>query len=249
LVLIKACLNGSRSQDAHPALPVTPDQLAAAARAVVDAGASAVHIHPRGADGAESSDPDDLAAALEAIRAAVPGLPVGATTGIWVFGDAATRIDRVRSWQVLPDFVSVNWFEDGAEALADVLIAKGVGVEAGLATGVDAWRFAGSPIANDCLRALIEVRDHDRTQAVTLASQMDDALEAAGITVPRLHHGFGEVTWSVLEAAFELGRDVRVGLEDVLTLPDGSPAANNADLVAVALTLARKHGIEPARLD
>ena len=33
------------------------------------------------------------------------------------------------------------------------------------------------------------------------------------------------------------GHDVRVGIEDVLTLPDGRTAANNAELVATAVAL------------
>jgi len=42
---INACLNGSRALGAHPALPLTPAQLAAVAWAAVAAGAGALHIH------------------------------------------------------------------------------------------------------------------------------------------------------------------------------------------------------------
>ena len=79
-VLIKCCLNGGRSKEQHPAVPVTPAELAAAAIAVRDAGAGAVHVHPRGPDGHESNDPDDIGRAIEAIREACSGMPVGATT-------------------------------------------------------------------------------------------------------------------------------------------------------------------------
>ena len=54
-------------------------------------------------------------------------------------------------------------------------------------------------------------------------------------TVPQLWHGFGARTWEVISAAGAAGIDVRVGLEDVLTLPDGSVAAGNAELVAAAV--------------
>ena len=37
--MLQACLNGSRAAGEHPALPLTPEQLAADARACVDAGA------------------------------------------------------------------------------------------------------------------------------------------------------------------------------------------------------------------
>jgi uncharacterized protein (DUF849 family) len=54
---------------------------------------------------------------------------------------AAERMAAVRSWTVLPDFASVNWHEVGSEAVAAVLLERGVGVEAGLwhADAVDAW--------------------------------------------------------------------------------------------------------------
>ena len=41
----------------------------------------------------------------------------------------------------------------------------------------------------------------------------------------------------MLRAAIAAGHAVRVGLEDVLTLPGGSPAQDNAALVAAALAL------------
>jgi uncharacterized protein (DUF849 family) len=41
----------------------------------------------------------------------------------------------------------------------------------------------------------------------------------------------------VLRQAVVLGRDTRIGLEDTLRLPDGSRAAGNAELVALARLL------------
>ena len=38
----------------------------------------------------------------------------------------------------------------------------------------------------------------------------------------------------MLDAAVARGRDIRIGLEDVLTLPDGRPAPDNAALVTEA---------------
>src|SRR6188508_2458501 len=105
-MLIKACLNGSREPGEHPALPLTPAQLAAAARDAVAAGAGALHIHPRRADGSQSFDPGDVAAAVVAVRGACPGVPVGGTTIAWVEPDLARRLALVRSWTVRPDFVS-----------------------------------------------------------------------------------------------------------------------------------------------
>ena len=53
-MLLKACLNGPRDVTEHPALPVRVASLAADALACVRAGAGAIHLHPRDADGLES---------------------------------------------------------------------------------------------------------------------------------------------------------------------------------------------------
>ena len=93
---LKACINGARTPDQHPDLPVTPQQLADAALAAHRAGALAVHLHPKTADGVDSLLPDVVAAAVRAVRHAVPGLPLGVTTGFWALPDAARRVARRR---------------------------------------------------------------------------------------------------------------------------------------------------------
>jgi uncharacterized protein (DUF849 family) len=61
---------------------------------------------------------------------------------------------------------------------------------------------------------------------------------STGASIPPVRHAaitaWGPGTWAVLEAAAALGHDIRVGLEDVLTLPDGEIAPGNAELVAAA---------------
>ena len=73
MTYLKACINGARTPDQHPNLPVTPDQLAEAAVAAHRAGAKAVHMHPKTADGVDSLQPQVVAAAVDAVRHAVPG--------------------------------------------------------------------------------------------------------------------------------------------------------------------------------
>lgn len=85
--MLQACLNGGRDKSFHAATPMTSRELAADARAVVDAGAQQLHIHPRNDEGRQSLHPDDTARALEAIRAVVPGIPLGVSTG-WSREDA-----------------------------------------------------------------------------------------------------------------------------------------------------------------
>src|SRR6202167_6537930 len=130
--LLKACLTGSREPSEHPALPVTPAAIAADAAAAVPAGPAALHIPPRDRAGRDTLEPDAVAAVLEAVRAAVPGVPVGLTTAAPAAPGPAERIELVRGWTVRPDFASWNWHEPGAPELAEALLGIGVGVEAGL---------------------------------------------------------------------------------------------------------------------
>src|SRR5262245_41476068 len=188
------------------------------------------------------------AAILTAIREACPGLRVGVTTGAWVEPDPVRRLERVRSWTVLPDFASVNLSEAGARELAESLLARGIGVEAGLATLEDAAALAAGTLASPVERILVEVEGPDDAAQVRLAAGIDATLDGAGITAPRFHHGDGRSTWAVLARALEVGHQLRIGLEDTLELPDGSAPRGNGDLVAAAVRLAREHGREPAVL-
>nr|WP_239524241.1 3-keto-5-aminohexanoate cleavage protein [Geodermatophilus normandii] len=154
-----ACLNGARRPAEHPALPVTPAQLAADAARVVGPGAGVVHLHVEDDAGADTLAAGPLAAVLAAVRTRVPGLPVGVTTGAWAAPDPADRLAAVRSWTVLPDSASVNWHEPGAEEVAALLLDRGVGVEAGLWTldAVRAW--CASRLHDRCTRVLLELPD------------------------------------------------------------------------------------------
>jgi uncharacterized protein (DUF849 family) len=227
---VKACLNGSRARAEHPAVPLTPAELAADAATVRRAGAFAVHIHPRDDRGEQTLKPAACDAAVTAIRRAAPGLPVGLSTAEAIDRDPFTRAAAVRAWREPPDFVSVNLSELGWSGIVRAAVHAGIGVEAGLSTPADAEELTRSPFVHRIVRALVEV-DAGAEDARAIA-----ALIPAGVR--QLWHGYGERTWEVLAAAVAEGVDVRVGLEDVLVLPDGSVAADNAELVAAALALA-----------
>ena len=231
---VKACINGARTPDQHPKLPVTPEQLAAEALAAHQAGAKAVHMHPKTADGVDSLQPDVVDAAVTAVRHAVPGLPLGVTTGLWALPDADARLQAVKAWSALPDFASVNWHEPGAEQLAELLLSRGVGVEAGLFHAEAAASWAASEMAPHCMRVMIELGgDGDIATADDLLSEV----MAAGSPAPVLLHGFDESCWPLLQHAGTRGVQARIGLEDTLRLPDGSTAQDNAALVSAAVEM------------
>jgi len=233
-MLLKACINGARRPDAHPMLPLTPVTMAWAATAVVRAGAGAVHLHVRRADRSESLDGDDVARTLAVVRAAIPSTPVGMSTGAWILNNAAQRHAVVSKWSVLPDFVSVNFNEEGSPALAELLIGRGVGIEAGLFDASAAEQAVRSGIAGRCLRILLEPRGRDVADALKAVAGIESVLDKAAVKAPRLLHGSGATAWPLIDEAARRGYDTRAGLEDILELPDGRVAADNAAVVAEA---------------
>ncbi len=233
-MLLQACVNGARSPGEHPALPMRPEELALDARRVRDAGAEAVHLHVKDDLGKDTFDASSTDAALSAVRRAAPDLPVGVTTGAWALPDPADRVAAIRSWRSVPDFASVNWHEEGAELVAAALLERGIAVEAGLwhADAVAAWLT--SPLRGECLRVLIELPDGlDDSQTI---DEADSLLEMVGDAVVVLH-GEGSSCWPALEHAGRRGLATRIGLEDTLTLPDGSIAADNVGLLLAARKL------------
>jgi uncharacterized protein (DUF849 family) len=233
-VLLKACINGARRFDAHPALPVTPVMLGWAAASAVRAGAGAVHFHVRGVDKEQSLQADDVARCVDAVRRAVDKVTIGVSTLLSIVPDPNARVAVVSKWSVLPDFASVNFVEAGSPALARVLIDKGVGIEAGLSDASAASTLVSSGLGLQCLRILIEPRGATVEAALKSADEMIAVLDKAGIARPRLLHGSNATAWGVLDEAIRRGLDTRCGLEDMLTVPDGSSAADNAAIIAAA---------------
>ncbi|MFJ4471437.1 3-keto-5-aminohexanoate cleavage protein [Streptomyces sp. NPDC089424] len=234
MVNVQVCLNGTRAATDGTRVPLTPEAMAEDAARAVAAGAVDVHVHPKTPCGHDSVSPRVVAATLQALRGRVR-VPVGVTTGAWAEPDPAARLERVRGWTVLPDHASVNWHEPGAEELAAALLDAGVGVEAGIWSGTDgAAGFARSPLGPRVLRVLAEVTDPSPVTAEDGARALLAELGSAHGR-PVLLHGTDEGAWPVLRLAGRLGLATRVGMEDVLVLPDGQPADSNARLVTEAL--------------
>src|SRR4051812_17253893 len=106
-MLIKIALNGGR-----PDAPATPEEIANDVAACAAAGATVFHVHPRAGDRRESLQPADADRVVQAIRARVPHVSLGLTTGAWILPDVRQRLDAIARWRQLPDFASVNFDED-----------------------------------------------------------------------------------------------------------------------------------------
>lgn len=235
-LLLQAALNGDRE---HPAAPRTPGELAAEARAAVDAGAGSLHLHPYDDDGRESLAATPCAAALRAVRAACPGVPVSLSTSAAIERDPERRLALIAAWTELPDLATANQGEEGILALCGHLLARGIGIEAGLLSLEDARAFVASGIAECCARAMVEPLDPDPQDAVAHAETIERILTEGGVRLEQVHHGDGVASWAVNRRAVARGHGIRIGLEDTAVLPDGRVASGNGELVAAASLLAR----------
>jgi uncharacterized protein (DUF849 family) len=223
---------------------LAPEALAAAAVESVAAGAAEIHMHVRGPDARESLAPADVASAVRAVRAVVHGVVLGVSTGAWIVPDPATRHDLVARWETRPDVASVNFHEAGAAALARLLIERGVAVEAGIIDARAAGTFLACPDAHRCLRLLIEPQESTMSGALATLEAIESILDRAGSRLPKLLHGVDDTAWPFIDVARARGYDTRIGLEDVLTMPDGSPAPGNGQLVAEVVRRT-KSSLEP----
>jgi uncharacterized protein (DUF849 family) len=237
-IFLQAALNGARI---HPAAPRTPNAIAEAARASVDAGAHSVHVHAFDDASRETLEGAACAKTLRAIRAACPDIPISLTTSAAIVSNPAERLRIVEAWTEMPDLVTANQGEPGIVELCELLLARGVRIEAGLLSVDDARAFVLSGLAPRCRRIMIEPLDADVDIALQHAAGMEEIVASAGIRLEQVHHGEGFACWAVNRRALERGHGIRTGLEDITQLPDGKPAHDNADLVAAAARLIRTH--------
>lgn len=233
-LFLQAALNGDR---VHPCAPRTPERIAAEARAAVTAGARSVHLHPYDADGRETLDAGDCAKTIKAVRAACPDIPISLSTSAAIESDPERRLRSIAAWFEMPDLVTANQGEDGILAICELLLARGVGIEAGLLCVEDARIFVASGLASRCRRVMIEPLDANPDDAVRHAEMMERVVVDAGIALQQVHHGDGIASWAVNRRAVARRHGIRTGLEDTPVLPDGQLARDNGDLVTAAVAI------------
>jgi uncharacterized protein (DUF849 family) len=231
-MLIKAALNGGRARSENPAIPITPQELAASAKEAVAAGAGAIHFHVRAADERESLDADAVALAVNAVKSAVPKTPVGISTGAWILNNAKLRYEKITAWKTFPDFASINFKEGGSVTLAQLFTARGVPIEGGVADVEGTKIFLTSGYADRCIRLLIEPLAPNMDAALQTLDAILKLLDQANNKIPRVLHGLNELAWPLIDEAARRGYDTRAGFEDILTMPDGELAPSNGALVA-----------------
>lgn len=250
LVITVAPTGAELPPSAHPALPVTPEQLVATGEACEAAGARVIHVHVRDDEGRSTMDPGRFREALDGLRERTE-LIVQFTTGGAV-GDSLEA--RMAPLDLQPDMGSltcgsVNFgdevFENPAplvRALYDRMRARGVLPELEL--------FDVGHLANG--RAIVgDDPDHhvhcDLVLGVPggLPGTPEDVVDLARRIPPGWSWsatGIGRSHLPVTYTALAMGGHIRTGFEDNLHLGPGRRATDNAELVARVARLGTELG-------
>ena len=268
--VITCALNGVLTDPKEHPVPVTPAEMAAAAKRAYDAGAAIVHIHYREqtAGRAPSWEPTVATAIADAIRAACPGIIINSTSGV-IGPDVSGPLACLRA--VRPEVAAANagtlnylkakkdgswaWrpmvFDNPVEKVRQYLeVIEAIGAvpelecfDVGIVRSVGLYREVGM---------LKRTPQYNFVMGVASGMPADvDLLEllpryiVPGSAWQATCIGRAEI-WPVHRRAAELGGHLRSGLEDTFYLPGGQRATDNAQTVEALARIAREVGRDVA---
>jgi 3-keto-5-aminohexanoate cleavage enzyme len=254
----------------HP-VPVTPAQMAAEARDAFNAGASVMHVHVRnqeeGMGHMPSWDPEVMAAVVDAIREACPGVIINLTTGV-VGKDISGPLACIR--RVKPEIAacnagSLNYLkikEDGQWAWPPMVFDNPVSkvqqfldvmAECGTHPEFECFdvgivRSVGMYIKAGMLKPEMGRAEYNLVMGVASGMPCDADLlallpqwMAPNSVWQATLIGRAEI-WPVHQKTSELGGMLRTGLEDTFYLPNGERASGNGALIAELAQCAQRAG-------
>jgi 3-keto-5-aminohexanoate cleavage enzyme len=269
--IVTCALTGVLTNPKQHSVPVTPEEMAAAAKQAQDAGAAVVHVHFRrqepGLGHLPSWEPEVASAIREAIRAACPDLLFNMTTGVLgpdISGPAAC-MRAIRPEIAACNAGSLNYLKakaDGTWAWPPLLFDNPVHkVEEFLTL----MKELGTEPEFECFDLGIVrsvglyvdvglVRRPHYNFVMGVASGMPTDPDLLPILRKYIKPGCRwEVTaigreevWPLHQRTAELGGDLRTGLEDTFYLPDGAKATSNGQLVEAIVACARRAGRDVA---
>jgi 3-keto-5-aminohexanoate cleavage enzyme len=255
-LIITAALNGAEvTRQQQPALPFTPDEMAAAAAECAAAGAAMVHIHARRADGSSTQEAAAYRSIIAAIRARTD-IIVQVSTGGAVSMSAEERLAPVtlKPEMATLSMGTVNFGDDvfmnvprDLEAFLAAMREHGVVPEfeifdAGMLATLARWVRQGKvapPAHVDFVLGVPGGMPGTPEALMYLRSQLPAGMSW---TVA----GIGAAQLPLNTMAIVLGGHVRVGFEDNIYLERGVRAASNAQFVERIAALARTLGRPPA---
>ncbi len=250
---ISVAPNGARrSKHDHPAIPLTPGEIATEAERCADAGAVLIHLHVRDANGRHTLSPDAYRDATAAIRDRVGDrLLIQITTESAGMFDTQAQMDCVLSVRPAAASFAIRELVAGSAAeprARDFFAAvRDMGTlpqfilyhpdEVNRLRELQASGVIPFPQPS-VLFVLGRYADGRYAESKALLQFLRQWGDDPAWTVC----AFGAGELAIAAAAIALGGHVRVGFENNLHRPDGSVLANNAEQVAAVAALARAVG-------
>lgn len=242
-IAIAVAPNGGRRTKAdHPALPMTPRELADTASACLEAGACMIHVHVRDIEGRHLLDAEAYRDAIAAIRQAVGDrLVLQITSEALGIYQSDVQMDVVR--EVKPEAVSLALRELAPDEASEPAFAE-------FLTWLRRERIVPQIILyspNEAIR-LAEMQQRGLVPfeqipvlyvlgryTASQTSHPADLLPFLASGMPDFEDwmvcAFGRHETACVTTGALLGGSVRVGFENNLNLPDGTRAGSNAELV------------------
>lgn len=237
--------NGARKQKSdHPDLPITIQETAQTARTCFLSGADTLHLHIRTEDGGHSLDPEHYIDAISAVRETVPDMPIQITTESGGVFDVGAQFNCLK--KVTPAAASISIREIARNT---ALAAHVYNFCAEANTTVQHILYAPNDVALLAdwyargwvprhMNSVIYVLGHYQPQVLARPEHLPAFLDAAEhLSLDWAICAFGQHELACAKAALQLGGDIRIGFENNIQLPDGSPAKDNAQTVALAAAL------------
>ena len=246
-VVLAVAPNGGRKTKAdHPALPLSPDELARTAAECLERGASMIHLHVRDGGGGHCLDPDAYRAAIARIcREVGDRLVIQITSESLGFFTPSEQ--KAAVLEANPEAVSLALREFAPEPSDE----RDFGLFLGRLKQMRIWPqiILYHPDEAQQLGAMRKqgLIPFDKLSvlyvlgrfAITRTAIPRDLLPFLAPDMPRFESwsvcAFGRREAACVTAGALLGGHARVGFENNFTLPDGARAASNAELVGVAV--------------
>lgn len=266
-VAITCALTGVLTDPKQHPVPVTVEQMAAAAKEAFDAGASIMHVHFRRQEAGQGHlptwDPEIAGGIIDAIRAACPGVIINMSTGV-IGPDISAPANCMR--RIKPEIAacnagSLNYLKarsDGRWAWPPMLFDNPVDkVNKFLAvmneTGAmpEFECFDVGIVRSIGLFVQTGMTNHpDYNFVMGVASGMPVDVKLLELLVGyRLPNSTWQVTaigreeiWPLHQRTAELGGQLRSGVEDTFYLPNGEKTRGNGQLIEALVECARRAG-------
>ena len=273
--IITCAITGSLTKpEMNPALPISPEQIAASALEAADAGAAIVHLHVRHADGRPSMELAHYGEVVERIRARNSALILNLTTGPggrFQPGEDDPKVAGPRTNLVKPErrvehvvalrpeicTLDLNTMTFGQEiviniprtikAMAEIIYDSGVKPELELFDSGDVHLMLDF-FAQGVLRrpALASLVLGVKYGFPATSKAMAFGADMLPGDVAWTGFGIGRAAFPMLAQSYLFGGHVRIGMEDTVHAAKGQLTKGNGELVAKGRWILEQLGAEIA---